>query len=306
MGESFTQYAQEKGIRNGQLNRQQFIDAYTQYRAKAASGGGFSGPGGGFSGPGKKGGPPSDLASPGTAASPDVVNMQADALFQKLDRNGDGVLNDREMPGTLRDNLARWDKNGDGMIDQKEFREYYLARQVGDTDSGPRGVASIIIDEDELDRKVVVMRAGKLPSNMPKWFKELDTDNDGQVALYEWRAAGKSLEEFKKWDTNDDGLITPEEALKTQTLLAAENPREFPRGPGGAMASRDPASVQPGGMKIDWGAMMSGPKGKKGNNGGAPGGGFGPRGSDDTNSGGKKKGNFGKKGGGGGNPTTPE
>ena len=52
------------------------------------------------------------------------------------------------------------------------------------------------------------------PKILPKWFKELDTDGDGQVALYEWRRAGKKLDEFSEYDLNDDGFITAEEVLQ--------------------------------------------------------------------------------------------
>jgi Ca2+-binding EF-hand superfamily protein len=151
----------------------------------------------------------------------DVINQLADADFRRRDTNGDGKLNEDEMPGPLRFALAKWDKNGDGFIDMYEYRDYFGARLGGGggDDSGTRGIASIIIEEEELDRKPVVFRAGgKMPAGLPPWFKELDTDGDGQVALYEWRRAGKDLDEFKNWDLNDDGLITPEEAIKVLVM----------------------------------------------------------------------------------------
>ncbi len=46
------------------------------------------------------------------------------------------------------------------------------------------------------------------------WFNDLDTDADGQVALYEWREAGKNLDDFKVFDYNDDGFIIEEEILR--------------------------------------------------------------------------------------------
>ena len=163
-----------------------------------------------------------------------MVNLLADSDFKRRDANGDGFLNQDEMPASLRSNLAKWDRNGDGLIDIQEYRAYYGARLAGDQEANmtPKGVTSIIIDEDELDRKPVVLRAGKLPANMPAWFKQLDTDGDGQVALYEWRAGGKSLDEFKTWDMNDDGFITPEEALKGLEVHAKDNPKGNPASSG--------------------------------------------------------------------------
>lgn len=230
--EPLTQFAQERGITNGQITKQQFIEFNTQMNAKisaAGSGKGsnpvpFQGGGGDF---GKKrfGGDGGPSINPKEAVNnPDMLNQLAESDFKRRDNNGDGRLNKDEMPDSLRRNLMRWDRNGDGLIELSEFREYYVARLSGDEEAGgnnsTKGIASIIIEENELDLKPTVLRAGKLPKNMPAWFKELDTDNDGQVALFEWRTGRKNIDEFKNWDLNDDGFITPEEALRTQDVLA--------------------------------------------------------------------------------------
>jgi hypothetical protein len=54
----------------------------------------------------------------------------------------------------------------------------------------------------------------QLPINAPKWFREYDTDGDGQIALYEWTAHGHSVEDFKKADLNGDGFITIQELVR--------------------------------------------------------------------------------------------
>src|SRR5262249_45035391 len=52
---------------------------------------------------------------------------------------------------------------------------------------------------------------GTKSPELPPWFEALDTNRDGQVSLREWLAGGKTLDEFRKLDLNDDGLLTPEE-----------------------------------------------------------------------------------------------
>jgi hypothetical protein len=67
----------------------------------------------------------------------------------------------------------------------------------------------------------VVYRAGNLPlDKLPPWFAQLDTDRDGQIGLYEWRRAGKPLEDFRAMDRNNDGFLTVEEVLYYQAALA--------------------------------------------------------------------------------------
>jgi len=211
------QFAQKKGITNGMLNRQQFMGFQAEFDAMRKSGG--WGPQGGRSPPAP------NVTIVQSQSGTDVINQLSDAEFRRKDANGDGKLNQDEMSPFLRSNLAKYDKNGDGLIDMYEYRDYFGARLGGGgaDDRGTRGPASIIIEEEELDRKPVVFRAGgAMPAGLPPWFKQLDTDGDGQVALYEWRKAGKDLDEFKNWDLNDDGLITPEEAIK---YLAMNSPK---------------------------------------------------------------------------------
>jgi hypothetical protein len=229
--QQMAQFAQDKGITNGQLTRAQFVEYQEQMNAKIAagmSGMGKGGPGGGGPGGKRPGGGDGGFPVPGgmnVSPSVDVINQLADADFKRRDANGDGRLNQEEMPGPLKFGLAKWDKNGDGLIDLQEYRDYFASRLGGGgggDDGGTRGIASIIIEEEELDRKPVVFRVGgKMPAGLPAWFKELDADLDGQVALYEWRKGGKALDEFKLWDINDDGFITPEEAVKYQATIAA-------------------------------------------------------------------------------------
>jgi Ca2+-binding EF-hand superfamily protein len=52
------------------------------------------------------------------------------------------------------------------------------------------------------------------PKGLPSWFKELDTDGDGQIGLYEWEAAGGEVDDFEKFDLNGDGFITAAEVLR--------------------------------------------------------------------------------------------
>jgi len=66
-------------------------------------------------------------------------------------------------------------------------------------------------------------RAVKLPNNVPAWFKEYDTDGDGQVSLREWKAREGRIGEFREYDLNGDGLITLEELIRSGQYLTGPN-----------------------------------------------------------------------------------
>jgi EF hand len=64
------------------------------------------------------------------------------------------------------------------------------------------------------EERPVAMRYGHLPKDLPEWFDEYDIDKDGQIALWEWRKAGKDITKFQEMDLNGDGLITADELLR--------------------------------------------------------------------------------------------
>jgi hypothetical protein len=129
-------------------------------------------------------------------------------------------------------------------------------------------VQIIIEDEMDLDARPVVLRAGKLPvKGLPDWFVPLDTNKDGQVSLAEWHKAERDLDAFRDWDRNDDGFITPEEALyKERQSRVASAGRKTDNGtaPVAIMNRRGP-SINGDGDQFG-GRNRGG--GKKGNKGG--------------------------------------
>jgi hypothetical protein len=69
------------------------------------------------------------------------------------------------------------------------------------------------------EEKPVALRYGKLPlKELPSWWERIDTDKDGQIGLYEWRAAEKPMAEFLAMDLNGDGYLTAEEYFRYKKL----------------------------------------------------------------------------------------
>ena len=161
-----------------------------------------------------------------------------DERFRRLDRNGDGVLTVDEMTEDLKLERDKWDVNGDCLIDLYEWRAYVTAvlahqrRTAGDTPKGtdqkpgskPRARRPIRKPvakgmarppfRGQRDRGALY-QPQVLPNNLPAWFKEYDTDGDGQVSLYEWKEREDNDREFSRYDLNGDGFITLEELIRS-------------------------------------------------------------------------------------------
>jgi len=233
----FDRIADQIGVTNGQITRQQYLAYQEQRAADRASRRG-------------SGGPPSDAArgSGGPSPSPDGGGFggrrgnrdSAEAMFSRLDLNGDGYLNYDEMPDDLRIEKQKWDTDRNGLIDLSEFKAYYQARvQPAQADRGtpnqqqwpgvwPNYFSWDSASPPEEERKPpVVYRPGKLPKELPSWFAQLDTDQDGQIGLYEWKASGRSLQEFDEMDRNKDGFLTVDEVLRF-TNKGKENAGQSP------------------------------------------------------------------------------
>jgi len=259
-------FAKEKQLTSEQITRDQFGVFYPnqdQYRALA-----------GALIRSQAGGGDPRMQQGGRGGNPaEGLARFAENDFRNRDANQDELLNFDEIPEALRDEIARWDSNRDGLISLDEYKAYFASRaqQMADPNANgnQNGPVTILIDED-YDRRPDVIRAGKLPLNMPKWFTEIDTDGDGQIQLHEWYAYGNDIEKFKEWDRDDDKLLTAQEVLfkmKVPPLWVAANGN---RGPGGGPNSG--YFEGGGGMGND--DMQFGGK-KKGGKGGKGEGGFG-------------------------------
>jgi Ca2+-binding EF-hand superfamily protein len=287
----FDRITQTLNITNNQITREQFVTGFEQMRQNF----------GGRGGPGGRGG---DQGPGGRGAN---VDDMAEAQFKQLDKNNDGFLNTDEMPAGLRSQLARYDSNHDNLIDLQEFKAYLRdqSRQGGMNMNQPAMYELANIPEPEEEKRPVVYNAKNYPKELPAWFKQLDVDNDGQIALYEWRRSGRSIEEFMAMDRNEDGFLTIEEVLyavaRRSTKSGDVQTASFSPGEGPAMSNGSPGDGLP-----NAGSQGFGPgkgffnKGQFGNGGNGqfrgPGGQGGPGAGDQAQMGRRGRGGFGPPG----------
>jgi Ca2+-binding EF-hand superfamily protein len=175
-----------------------------------------------------------EMLTDGTAATPGgaptsatELDAQAEASFRHYDANGDGWLSPDEMPEELREHFGSWDSDGNGLLDLEEYKAYYRARNqsvatqssqsryggTGPTnDYRPPGGSARAGSRDET-KAPLIYRSNNLPRELPAWFRTVDSNQDAQISLHEWRRSGRSIAEFQQMDRNGDGFLTVEEVL---------------------------------------------------------------------------------------------
>jgi hypothetical protein len=104
-------------------------------------------------------------------------------------------------------------REGDSSSDSKSKTDDAMAKRVFTGTAGGTGK-----DADKRHSYRFSVAADKLPTGLPGWFKSRDTNGDGQVSLNEYsRTMSESvLSEFRRYDLNNDGIITAKEAAKAK------------------------------------------------------------------------------------------
>jgi Ca2+-binding EF-hand superfamily protein len=163
----------------------------------------------------------------------------ADERMRRFDRNSDGAIDESEYKESKwGEPLSQWDRNKDSKLTREEVASRYARRrelrdtkgqgQEGDKrggNDGNRGGQNNQAEEKKGSTRPFEKQASyritdstgaaPRPAGVPEWFIRDDTNGDNQVSMNEfarkWDAA--TLEDFYKFDTNQDGYITAKECL---------------------------------------------------------------------------------------------
>lgn len=125
----------------------------------------------------------------------------ADAVFTKMDANGDGTLNDGDKAAMLAKRFAAIDTDKNGAISQAEFM---AAHEM-------RGERRMSRREKRMEHRKMSKRhehEGGRGGRMDIMARA-DSNGDKAISQPEFRAAAEAR--FAKADTNKDGRITPDE-----------------------------------------------------------------------------------------------
>ena len=126
---------------------------------------------------------------------------QGIGLFELLDADGDGRLSPRELNAAW-SRLCQYDRDGIGSISKATLPRRHLLWLS-------RGWPSRAALTPAAESKPKTTARG------PLWFQNMDNNGDGDVSRREFLG---SDEEFRRLDTDGDGLISAAEAIRNERL----------------------------------------------------------------------------------------
>jgi Ca2+-binding EF-hand superfamily protein len=141
-----------------------------------------------------------------------AVSRVGNGLFDLLDINRDRRLSVREL-GQMTRLIEQLDRNGDGCVGRDEIpRTFRLTVQQGPVGSGFSG--NVVF----APRRVMTVDnvTPAEPTAGPVWFRKMDRNHDGDVSRREFLGTDA---EFRRIDTDGDGLISAAEAARADELL---------------------------------------------------------------------------------------
>jgi Ca2+-binding EF-hand superfamily protein len=141
-------------------------------------------------------------------------------VFDRYDKNKNGRL-DRDEWGSMRTNPADADTDRNNTITRDEYTRWTEKRYSGSSWGGwgSRRSESKTSDRSKRDseRRIYsyVAPHDRLPRGLEDWFIDADANLDGQVAMSEFASSFDEavIKNFREFDLNNDGIITPQECL---------------------------------------------------------------------------------------------
>lgn len=120
-----------------------------------------------------------------------------------------------DMPSThsVAGFLEIYDQDGNGEVTLAEFeadRKAKFAATDGNRDGWLSSEEYLLEFENRLDSQIRQVRSGRIKQAHVR-FAALDTDKNANLSLQEFTTSGDRI--FKGWDTNQDGLVSDDEAL---------------------------------------------------------------------------------------------
>lgn len=179
-----------------------------------------------------------DVNKDGSLTQDEVQSVQS-GFFTAADTNGDGFLTIEEFEAAraqerethLTEKFAELDSNGDGGIAADELTnaagpDRHLSRHFAKVDTN--GDGSITLEEMRASMQAKEAQMGdRHAQKEAQRFAKLDTDSDSKLSMTEFLV---DLPMFNDLDTNEDGIITADEAAAKRPPMGMGQPPMGGRG----------------------------------------------------------------------------
>lgn len=143
-------------------------------------------------------------------------------VLSRYDRNKDGQLGKDEISSRFWGNPMDFDRNGDGKLSEIELATRQAVRRGNEEDRRDdrrddrrRGddEEREIVEVDFGGRKSYRMKGPHMAEGMPSFVAQRDLNRDGQISMNEYTSdwTPTRVEEYYRWDQNQDGVITQAE-----------------------------------------------------------------------------------------------
>jgi len=237
---------------------------------------------------------PSPVPGFGASSSKFTVKVEerdlkeAEERLRRYDENRDGFLSPEELRrGRWPDDPMQYDRNRDGKLSAAELAVRYAnqriqeaSRNVNNNDRNARGQGNnngwVRSDGREEAAREEESRFGDAKSyrvlsrketvssikGLPDFFARSDADGDGQVLMSEFSSSWneETLAEFRKWDLNNDGIITAKECLEAVAKGArGSSSSSSSSAPVASASSGQPAAAggaTPDASQMEWAARQ--------------------------------------------------
>ncbi len=130
-----------------------------------------------------------------------------EAMFERTDTNGDGVITQEEAKAQRTMLFDKLDRNDDGFLDNAEKRlgkhKRHARRKMHRTER--KADRQLALDTDK-DGKISL---AEFEARQSPTFTRLDSNNDGAISAEEHKAA--KAKQFARMDNNKDGFLSPDD-----------------------------------------------------------------------------------------------
>ena len=147
-------------------------------------------------------------------------NIQnVEAFFNRMDRNGDGVLSNDELPKRMKSRLKNVDTDKNGQISKKEFATAAANRRKAGRGAGKKGGrksgSAMRIGSQQLQKKMKEQM-----QDPDAWLKRFDKNGDQVISKDELPA--KLGQKFAKMDKNGNDQLEKNEIVAIIEIRKAE------------------------------------------------------------------------------------